>query len=300
MQENAIQTGRIKVKNRKNKLSVLTGAMLAVLILYSLFLLSMLFWSLFTALKEPYSFDYNRAGLPDPWYFKNFRYVLENATITKDSGDVAFGEIVWNSIVYAVGCAIVNTLVMCVVAYLCARYACRFSKLVYSIVLIVMVVPIVGNQVSELQMSIWLGLYDHMYGMIVMRANFLGIYFLVFYDIFKSQPKEYSEAAEIDGASDMQIMLKVYFPLAANTFFTILLINFITYWNNYQTPMVFVPNHPTLAEYVFQIRSDSSGDFSTAPVQMAASLMVLLPVVILFVAFNKRLLGNLAIGGIKG
>ena len=95
-------------------------------------------------------------------------------------------------------------------------------------------------------------------------------------------------------------MVRIFFPIASNTFLTVLLINFIGYWNNYQVPMVYVPNHPTLAEYMFQISTFSKYPFSKAPVQLAASLILLLPAVAIFLAMHKRLLGNLSIGGVKG
>lgn len=287
-------------KHLKNRLSVLTVVMLVVLILYCAVLLGMLLWAVLTALKEPLAFNRNKVGLPNPWYFKNIPYVLKNAEIRKEQGVVPFGEIVWNSVLYSVGCAFINTLVTAVVAYACAKYKCAFSKFIYGLVLVVMVIPVVGNQTSEIQMSMNLGLYDKMVGMLVMRASFLGIYFLVFYDMFKAVPPALGEAAEIDGAGDAQIMLKIYFPIAINTFLTVLLINFIGYWNNYQVPMVYVPNHPTLAEYVFQISTFSKYPFSNAPVQLAASLILLIPVVTLFCFMHKRLLGNLSIGGVKG
>ncbi len=291
---------KMKVKDVKSRLSPLTIVMLVVLVLYSALLLAMLLWTVLTALKEPLKFNNNRVGLPKPWYFENIPYVLKHAEIIKEQGVVPFHEIVWNSALYSVGCSIINTLVTCIVAYLCARYDCKFSKFVYSLVLVVMVIPVVGNQTSELQMSINLRLYDKMVGMLVMRASFLGIYFLVFYDMFKAVPMAFSEAAEIDGAGDFQIMVKIFFPIASNTFLTILLINFIGYWNNYQVPMVYVPNHPTLAEYMFQISTFSKYPFSKAPVQLASSLILLLPAVAIFLAMHKRLLGNLSIGGVKG
>ena len=139
-----------------------------------------------------------------------------------------------------------------------------------------------------------------MAGMLVMRASFLGIYFLVFYDVFASVPAALGEAAEIDGAGDLQIMVRIFFPIASNTFLTVLLINFIGYWNNYQVPMVYVPNHPTLAEYVFQISMMSKYPYSKAPVQLATSMILLLPAVAIFLLTHKRLLGNLTVGGVKG
>lgn len=291
---------KIFKRHLKSRLSPLTVVMLIVLILYCVFLLGMLLWAVLTALKKPLDFNRNKVGLPDPWYFENIPYVLKNAEIRKEKGVVPFGEIVWNSILYSVGCAFVNTFVTAVVAYACSKYKCAFSKFIYGLVLVVMVIPVVGNQTSEIQMSMNLGLYDKMIGMLVMRASFLGIYFLVFYDMFGAVPSALSEAAEIDGASDAQIMLRIFFPIASNTFLTVLLINFIGYWNNYQVPMVYVPNHPTLAEYVFQISTFSKYPFSKAPVQLATAMILLLPVVTLFCFTHKRLLGNLSIGGVKG
>lgn len=274
--------------------------MLVVLILYSITLLGLLLWSVLTAFKEPLAFANNKTGLPNPWYFENIPYVLKNAEIRKEQGVVPFSEIIMNTLIYSVGCSVINTLVICIVSYLCARYKCGFSKFLYSLVLVVMVIPVVGNQTSEIQMSINLGLYDKMVGMLVMRASFLGIYFLVFYDMFAAVPAAFSEAAEIDGAGDFQIMTLIFFPIAGNTFLTVLLINFISYWNNYQVPMVYVPNHPTLAEYVFQIRTFSKYPYSKAPVQIATSLILLVPAVVIFLCSHKRLLGNLSVGGVKG
>ncbi len=291
---------RYKKSRSGGKLSFVTVLMLILLILYSALLLGMLVWAALTSLKEPLKFNGNRVGLPKPWYFDNLPYVLKNAEIRKEQGVVPFGEIVWNSALYSVGCAIVNTAVTCIVAYLCARYVCKLSKFIYGLVLVVMVIPIVGNQTSEIQMAMTFGLYDKMAGMLVMRASFLGIYFLVFYDVFASVPAALGEAAEIDGAGDFQIMVRIFFPIASNTFLTVLLINFIGYWNNYQVPMVYVPNHPTLAEYVFQISMMSKYPYSKAPVQLATSMILLLPAVAIFLLTHKRLLGNLTVGGVKG
>ena len=89
--------------------------------------------------------------------------------------------------------------------------------------------------------------------------------------------------------------------MTVNTFLTIFLISFIGYWNNYQVPMVYVPNSPTLSEYMFSITTnESQGDFVFPPVQLAAALMLLLPVVAIFVVFSNKLLGNLSVGGVKG
>ena len=297
---------KIKRKNGaiKEGFSSLTIVMAVILGMYCLILAIWLVWALLTSLKNPNDFLGNKYGLPNPWYFDNFAYVIYEYKVEKlidgVSTVISTGDMILNSVLYSVGSAFVATLVPCITAYLCARYKYKFSKIIYSTVLVCMVIPIVGSQASELQIVIKMGIYDHMFGMWILKSGFLGLYFLVFHEVFLSIPNAYGEAAEIDGASDFCIMTKISLPLAKNTFFTVLLIMFVTYWNDFQTPMLYLPTHPTISEALYWIKSSSFNYFAKMPVKMAAPMMFLLPVLIIFLCFHKRLLGNLTVGGVKG
>ncbi len=297
---------KIKRKNGaiKEGFSPLTIVMAVILGMYCLILAIWLVWALLTSLKNPNDFLGNKYGLPNPWYFDNFAYVIYEYKVEKlidgVSTVISTGDMILNSVLYSVGSAFVATLVPCITAYLCARYKYKFSKIIYSTVLVCMVIPIVGSQASELQIVIKMGIYDHMFGMWILKSGFLGLYFLVFHEVFLSIPNAYGEAAEIDGASDFCIMTKISLPLAKNTFFTVLLIMFVTYWNDFQTPMLYLPTHPTISEALYWIKSSSFNYFAKMPVKMAAPMMFLLPVLIIFLCFHKRLLGNLTVGGVKG
>lgn len=297
---------KIKRKNGaiKEGFSPLTIVMAVILGLYCLVLVIWLVWALLTSFKNPNDFLGNKYGLPNPWYFDNFAYVIYEYKVEKlidgVSTVISTGDMILNSVLYSVGSAFVATLVPCITAYLCARYKYKFSKIIYSIVLVCMVIPIVGSQASELQIVIKMGIYDHMFGMWILKSGFLGLYFLVFYEVFLSIPNAYGEAAEIDGASDFCIMTKISLPLAKNTFFTVLLIMFVTYWNDFQTPMLYLPTHPTISEALYWIKSSSFNYFAKMPVKMAAPMMFLIPVLVIFLCFHKRLLGNLTVGGVKG
>lgn len=288
----------------RERMSPLTITMAIILGFYCAVLIIWLVWAFLTSLKDPNDFLGNKYGLPNPWYFDNFSYVLNEYKVEKLIDGVktviSTGDMILNSILYSVGSAFVATLVPCITAYLCARYKYKFSKIVYGTVLVCMVVPIVGSQASELQVVIRMGIYDHMLGMWILKSGFLGLYFLVFHEVFSSIPEAYSEAAEIDGASDFCIMTRISLPLAKNTFFTVLLIMFVTYWNDFQTPMLYLPTHPTISEALYWIKSSSFNYFAKMPVKMAAPMMFLLPVLIIFLCFHKRLLGNLTVGGVKG
>jgi ABC-type glycerol-3-phosphate transport system permease component len=167
-----------------------------------------------------------------------------------------------------------------------------------------MMIPIVGSLPSEIKMAQATGVMNQIWGLWIMRANFLGLYFLVFYDVCKALPTSFSEAAKIDGANNFQIFFQIAMPLIKNTFMTILLIKFIAFWNDYQAAMVFMPSYPTVAfglNRIMNINADSTRyNHQMIPARLSAVVMTATPVCILFAIFQKRLLGNLTVGGVKG
>lgn len=295
----------MKLKNHKlkEKLSPFLMVSLIVLLLYVFSLFLPLFWALITSFKDQTDFRINVVGLPEKFVW-NYTYVFKHffVQISTENGP----EKVWmemlllNSFLYAVGCAFFNALVPCVAAYACARFPYKFSNVVCNIIIIVMVVPIVGSLPAEIQMARNFGLYDQIWGLWIMKANFLGMYFLVYYGTFKAFPMSYSEAAKIDGAGNLTIMVKIILPLIRTTFFTIFLIYFISYWNDYQTPLIYMPSYPTLALGMYRMATTTENDLATLPMRMTAAMILLIPILILYSIFNQKLLGNLTMGGIKG
>ncbi len=287
-------------KKRKKSFSVSTLIMFIVLCIYTIILLGLMYWALESSFKENRDFRNNPIGLPEEFY-NNYKGVFDLFTtrVQYEDGtqsDVGFWNMVLNSIAYAVGCAFFETFVTYIVAYLCARYKYRFSKIVYVLVLAYMVTPVVGTLPSQIAIARSLGIFGKMYGIWIMNATFLGMYFLVFYEIFKSLPNAYFEAARIDGANDMHLLTKIAMPITLTSFATVFLINFIKYWNDYQTPLIFVKTRPTLAYGMFLFTQTRP----KIPELMSAAVVVLIPVIILFIATNKKLMGNITVGGIKG
>ena len=305
--------------------------MLVVLCLYCLMMFILVAWALLKStqhfldetdnpiipkiymwVRDPmYMYQYYKEGVTniDSTSFANYAWIIKNFEVTKNvinsQGEmskttIGFGRMLLNTILYAGGGAFVNALVQCITAYLCARYAFKLSGVVYGAVIFAMVLPVVGSLPSEVAMARSLGLYDQIWGVWIMRANFLGMYFLVFHEMFKALPASYSEAATIDGASDWQILWKIGIPLAKNTFFTILLLNFVALWNDYQISMVYLPNNPVLAERLHWLQSSSNGLAASNAVKMAGTFILMIPIMTLFLCFHKRLMGNLTIGGVKG
>lgn len=276
-----------------------------LLILYTVSLFIPIGWGLLTSFKSAEDFRLNVFGFPKPFTFENYASAFERfAVVTHDTaGDlvrVRLPMMTLYSVLYAVGCAFFATTTAFVTAYATAKFSSfKLSKVIYTIVVVTMVLPIVGNLPAEINMAQTLGFYKQMWGIWLMKANFLGMYFLVFHATFSKLPVDFSEAAYLDGASEFTVMLRIYFPLALYPYLTVFLLNFINFWNDYQVPLVYIPNYPTLAQGVFTFSNTSDTLYSSVPMKIMGCVILLLPILVLFLAFHKRLIGNLSMGGLK-
>lgn len=297
------------LKKKKNTFSVTLIVLCVILALYTVILMIPLLWALYTSFMDYTMYDLGttREDLKmmmnwDNLTWQNLITAFTDFKVTISGGTHHITEMFLYSILYSGGCAIIATMVPCVMAYLVARFNFFFGKIVYGIVLLTMAIPIVGSLPSEIRMIENLNLMDSLWGLYVLRANFLGIYFLVFYAQFKGIPKDYTEAAELDGASDWHIMVKIIFPISVGTITTVMLLNFISYWNDYQIPMIYWSSHPVMAYgmYYFVRYAYGQEGQATTPVHVSSMMLVAIPILILFGIFNKKIMSNMSVGGVKG
>lgn len=287
---------------KKSKLDITYMiVMIVVLSVFAQILIGIFIWGLLTALKTDFDFMTNKIGFPTEWTFENFVLAVKHMDywINNGSSKVYIETMYLNSILYAAGGAFFAALVPCVVAYLTVKFPCKFSKAITAFVIVAMIIPIVGSAPSELQMVQKLGLYDHIWGLWIMKSHFLGMYFLVYQGVFRGIPQSVTEAAKIDGAGNMRIFLRIILPLAKTTFFLVFLLQFIAFWNDYQTPLLYLPNHPTIAQGLYYFNFSTSNEFSTVPAKIAGAMFVLIPILIVFMIFKNKLMGNLTLGGDK-
>lgn len=305
----------MKSVKASKKLSPLAIILCVVLSLYVLVMFGLLVWALLTATKD-ITYDYlgyplpgavDKTIIPNKIGFPRTFKLFENISrLNTGFADFTLVDMALNTLAYSVGCSLIKVTVTCVVAYLCARYNNRFSKITYNVVIVTMIIPVIGSQAMEIQVARFLKIYDHIWGMWLMRANFLGMYFLVFHSVFKSMPDGYYEAARIDGANDWQIMCRIALPLVKFTFLSIFLIIFIEYWNDYLIPNYYLPSHKTLSLAMYQQSSGQNLNgkvkilLQSAPSLMATALLISAPMILVFGLFSKRLMGNLSVGGLKG
>lgn len=297
------------IKKRKSNAlkgyGVLTVVGFIFLLVYSMSLFIPTLWSFITTFKTEEDLYYNVFGMPESWAYENYLKAFFKMNLTVNpTGDAPHKVYIWgmmiNGVVYAVGCTLANVFTAAVVAYGCARFKSKVGDLLHFTVILVMIIPIIGSGPSEMQFVRKLGLYNKIWGMILMKMNYLGTDFLIFYAAFKGISKDYSDAASIDGAGNFTIMLKIIFPLIGATISTMSLLAFIGYWNDSHTPLLYLPDVPNLALGLFKFNQKTDGDLVNTPMRLTGCFIMFLPVLTLFIVFRKKFMLNVNIGGLKG
>lgn len=288
----------MKLQKRKGN-GAFVWLVLLFLIIFTLTLVLLFTWGVSTSLKSISEFRGNKLGFPNSFEWSNYSTVLENFFVLVDEYPIYIGGMLVNSLLYCVGCSLIGTITPFICAYLTVKFNYKFGKVIYGIVLVTMMLPIIGSEPSTLRVLDTFGLTDSIFGMYILKMNFLGIYFLLFCATVKSIPQSFSEAAYLDGASEQSILINIIFPMAKNTILVIFLLSVITYWNDYQSVIIYFPSYPTLAYGMFDLSRSTGSDLSYVPMQMAGMFIVMVPTLVAFVIFHDKMMGNLSMGGLK-
>lgn len=304
----------------KKEKSWFSTVLFTVLTIFSLIMIVLLYWAIITSVKNESDFTMgkNYFGLPKDYYnnnnllniwqwnWSNFITITKYFTVTgvvRNGRDVSvpFDMQVVYTVMYACGGAFVATACPCLVAYARKRYDYKFLTVLDYIVLFAMIVPIVGSQASMISLLHSFNIYDTFLALYLQKFNFANMYYLVFVAVFKGVSKEYYEAAGIDGANEFQILTQIALPLVLTSFGLVFLLFFVQFWNDYQTLLVYAPSHPTIAYGLFRVLTDATGSSERGytTVQMAGCVLITLPVIVLFIIFKDKLMGNVSIGGVK-
>lgn len=273
------------------------------LVIYVLCWLIPFVWGIFTSLKDDMELRNNYFGLPQKWLFTNYVTALSKMSVTviSVSGQRIYyiEDMFLNGFLYAFGRAVCASVVPCVTAYLTTKYRYKFNRVVDVAVLIFLSLPIVGATPSMLQVTRSLGLYNSMLGMWVLQLTTLNMYYFVFKAASAGISDSLLEAAKIDGANNYQVLFKIVLPLLRGTLFTIILIMFVSYWNDYQNPMLYMPGKPTIAYGLYYFNFNTDNELSSISMKLCGSFIVMTPIIIVFCIFSNRLMKNISLGGVK-
>lgn len=284
-------------------------SMYALLIIYCISLILPLIWMIFTACKGYIEYYDNKFLAPKQWVIDNFVWAFQNIRIDLDLNETTKEIItfyIWDmagiSLLYSTLSSFWNVLWLTAVSYVMAKYKFKGNELLYSIGLFVMITPFFGSSLSTMEIKKALGIYDNLFLHILVAPSkaFCGLHFMILYAAFKSISWAYAEAAFIDGASQIKVMLSIYFPMILPTCAVLFILQFLACWNDYGVFLIWLPSWPNLAYgmYNFQLNAELYGANTTQVV--AGFAMVALPSSLLYLSFQKLITSKFTVGGLKG
>ena len=195
---------------------------------------------------------------------------------------------------------VVGSLISCsLVAYGFSRIEWPGRDALFLVLLATMMLPAQVTMIPSFLMFRWLGWYGSFKPLIV--PSFLGSAFLIFLlrQFFLTIPKELSEAARIDGASEFTTFARVILPLARPALATVALFQFLHHWNDFLGPLLYLKdqNNYTLALGLQQFLNAYRSEWGLL---MAASTVVTLPIIVLFFFTQRTFIQGIAMSGSKG
>jgi ABC-type glycerol-3-phosphate transport system permease component len=158
----------------------------------------------------------------------------------------------------------------------------------------------VGDLSSTMVLFQRTGIYDNRLLYILYCGGFTGTNFLIFYATAKGIDEAYLEAARLDGASNYRILFSIVFPMAKPVITGMALLSVIGLWNDWNTPMMWLPSFPTISYALYRFQFNTGNTVSQIPARLAGCVIVMLPTLSIFLIFKNKFIGNIAIGGLKG
>ena len=299
----------MKREKPKKQFNIMAVILFVILAVYVLSLIVLYVWAFGTSLKTNRQFTEDPIGMPAGWPWEwawgNYPSAINEIRVYVQqdnyTGYVYFETMLFNSLLYTIGGTFINNITTWVMAFMIIRFnRYKISKFLFAANIALMTIPVIGNLPSALAVFNALGWYNNYSFIIFNNLGFTGVYLLYYCAFIRGLGNEYYEAAYIDGAGNLTCMLKIAFPLTAQMFAVIFLLGAITRWNDYMTMLMWMPDYPTIAYGIYKTGVANTSAMSFPPLQIAVCLVLMIPLLVLFLMFQKVIMGNLRLGALKG
>jgi ABC-type glycerol-3-phosphate transport system permease component len=269
-----------------------------VLILLSVLFITPFLFALSASLKKLDAvYAYPPTLLPNPPQWSNYQKAVTS---------LPFAQFLLNSVVLTLSCVVGQLLSGALVAYSFARLRWPGRDLLFLVLLSTMMLPgqvtmiptfILWTHLRDFTGIDWVGTYKPL-----IIPSFLGgapIFIFLMRQFFKGLPVELEDAARMDGCSTLQIFWLVALPLSRPVLTTVAVLAFIGHWHDFMGPLIYLDRVET---YTLQLglRMFQTVNGGFTHYLMAASMLVLLPVLILFFVAQRQLVQGITLSGIKG
>jgi raffinose/stachyose/melibiose transport system permease protein len=280
-----------KISGYRVKTFFQAGLIYLILVPFSLAILYPLYWQLIN------SFKYNPEMFQDPWGLpKVFHW--ENYTEAIRIAKLGLG--IRNSSMMTIVSVSVLVTVSMMASYIFARFLTKFNNLIFSILILGLVVPAHAVVVPLFVQMTNLGMVDSLFGVSLINAAFsISFVTYVLVNHIRTIPKDMDEAARIDGCSTVGIFFNVIIPLSASMIFVIIILQTIGIWNEYLFSVIFISRnmYKTLPLLLTSFKGQHSSNMAYT---FAAIFISMIPMLVFYMVFQRRILGGVALGAVKG
>ena len=248
-------------------------------------------WMVVTSLEtQSQTFHFPPILWPGTLRFGNYSNVLR---------DSDFPTWFWNTVVVTTTIVVSNLVLCTFAAYAFARIRFLGRGAVYFLLLATLMVPVQVILIPEFLIVKRMGLLDHLGALVAPNlANVFGIFLLT--QFFRTLPVQLEEAARIDGASRLSILVRIVVPLSLPALATLAVIQFMWTWNDFLWPLVTILTNQGAFTLPLGLATFQGSHQTQWPYVAAANMMSLLPMIILFIAAQRYFVRGIATQGLKG
>jgi len=249
----------------------------------------------------------------DPLSFpKNFSQLFTNIKLVMESPNVRYGTSFLSSILITVTSVGLLVLFSSMAAWVLVRTKTVLSSVIFMVFVAAMVIPF---QVVMFPLISWLHLLEVKLGLFQTQfrllQNFPGIILayigfgsslsiFLFHGFIKSVPLELEEAATIDGCTKTAVFFKIVFPILTPITVTVVILNSIWIWNDYLLPLMVLGSGNAVQTLPLAVASFVGSFVKKWDLILTATLLTMLPVVVMFLILQKQIIKGIVDGAVKG
>ena len=288
-----MKTAKTKQGAIRRKSGLVTALSYLLLSFWAVVVLFPFYWMLLTSLKSYASYNAERTPvfLPLSPTLENY----ENAFTA-----VPLGGYLLNTLIFSLITTAVMVVVSTLAAYAFARLRFPGKNLVFGLFLSMMMIPTELVVITNFVTITNLDLRNTFLGLILPSITSV-FYIYLLKENFEQVPEELYKAAKVDGTSDLKYLWKVMIPICRPTLVTITILKLIECWNSYVWPRLITddPAYYLESNGIQEIRENGFGR-ENVPAMMAAVVVISVPLILLFLAFRKKIMEGVSQGGTKG
>lgn len=233
-------------------------------------------------------------AFPPQWFprsfnISNYAFALKTAP---------FARYFFNSVVVCISSVTICTITTIIGSFAFSRLRFPGREVLFSMLLAMMMVPFEMLIITNYRTIISWKMHDTLFALIVPFTSSI-FYTYILKNFFDSVPDSLYQSARVDGCSDWKYLWRIMVPIAKPSLVTIILLNAIASWNSFMWPML-ATNSAAVRTLPFGLYTFVTEGGARNEIMMAASTIVVLPMIILFLFARKYIVNGVARGGLKG